>query len=658
MSATPMLPIEHIYQTNLFEAPPSIKRVGKDRVIWPVSWTESSLPKGPNRHPFKAVLFRSDVPSVRTPLGGRRPVRIHPIALKKLDLNKLVGLPIHVVPTLDHHWIEGEDEGAGPQFISIGTVVSAELVGDGDAVIGEGYLWDRDFPELVKMVSEAGQQGVLAVSWEIVDVEIVQGEDFDWIVRFEPVGFAFLKAQHAAYHDRMPVLAALADKEHYDPAKLELAVLLDDHRLLHAYYSTLQSGSEVGDWTIKEVVEFHARVVDEMFKRHVSHNRGEGVSRKLNDESLPKQKFKFYTNEIEKDIVGFMTIDASMLETLSKHYYEHEPLTIDKRLVAELPEGKPFYIADEERIYGIGAYAEIDGKTYLSVQHLYGRPLSRSKIEARLDEFKANAGRAMAVFAKLPQVIVVPNFIAVTGSSLLAEKPNDLDLLMLDNAKFSRITSQIAPLFQVPIEITVTDQPAGLAIPVYDLILVKRDFVGTTRPPVDEDDLRLAPIPTVKFRDGFIARRIRALGDDESGLYAPLAFATQAPIKRTLLSIAEGEESLWVTDEDEHLEVPETMALTDNCKRVVAEVWITDDGLSVADVLFWNATSVALLPFLWRRRFIAKVASMLGMNAVNWIPFATEQALKMLVERYDAVVVQDGQSLYGVGRWLVMKGGK
>ena len=641
------------YQTIFDKSPMAFSR---QRIVWPISWTESSLEPGPNRRPFKAVLFRADVSSVRTPLGGRRAVRIHPSALKALDLDKLIGLPIHVVPTLDHHWIE--TDGENPQFISIGAIVSVAMIGDGDAIIGEGYLWDRDFPDIVQKVVEAGKKGLLAVSWEIVNVEVAADDsgEFDWILKFEPVGFAFLQAKYAAYRDRMPVLAALQNKESYDPSSLPLSTLLDDHRLLHAFYSNLQRGEDVGDWTVSEVISLHAQVVDEMFKRHVTHNRGDGLSRKLNDESIQKQRFKFYSDELEREIVGFCEIDKSLLEKFRQCYDEREPIEIRADALCDLPEGKPFYIADENFVYGIGAFATFDGRCYLSIQVLYNRPLSRERIAADFEEWKSKASRAVATFAKLPEVIVIPGYIAVTGSSLVADRQNDLDLLVLDNARFERLKKQIEVRFNVPVEVTVTDQPAGLSLPAYDLILVRRDFITPTRPSVDESDFRLAELPTLRFRDDLVARKIRSLADDEE-LFAPLAFAAYPPVTRTLLTLSRDGIREWVTDEGNELEIPSSLELPDNCNMIVAEVWIADKGYQVADVLYWNATFVSLLPFMWRRKFIAKVANAFGFDVVDWIPFSTDEALKSLLEKVDAVVVQDGSSIYGSGRWLVVKGG-
>jgi hypothetical protein len=101
----------------------------------------------------------------------------------------------------------------------------------------------------------------------------------------------------------MPALAAIADKRTYDPRKVELKVLLDDHRIMHAYYATLMRGGTISNWTVAEVVQMHAKIADEMLARHVQHRRGEGYAKALNEESLSKQAFKFFTDEVANSVV-------------------------------------------------------------------------------------------------------------------------------------------------------------------------------------------------------------------------------------------------------------------------------------------------------------------------------------------------------------------
>jgi hypothetical protein len=138
----------------------------------------------------------------------------------------------------------------------------------------------------------------------------------------------------------MPALAAIADKRTYDPRAVDLKILLDDHRIMHAYYATLMRGGTISNWTVSEVVKMHARIADEMLARHVQHRRGDGYAKALNEESLSKQVFRFFTDEVVNSFVDVWVHDdesevKSWIRSAEKHQY------IELSEFPKVPEGLP-----------------------------------------------------------------------------------------------------------------------------------------------------------------------------------------------------------------------------------------------------------------------------------------------------------------------------
>ncbi len=610
--------------------------------VFPLQLTLSDEPVQPNRRPIVAVLFRAGTPSIAPPHGADKRVVIDRSALEKLELERLIGLPFHATEDLSSHW---EEEDGIKVTIPVGAIVEAERK-DG-IVYGRGFLWDLDHPHIVSKILAASEAKKLAISWEMVNVTMKDEGEFYRIYSFVPTGFALLLADYAAYKSLMPALAAIADKDNYDPKVQPLAVLLDDHRLLHAYYATLRRGGSVSDWTLTEIVKMHAAIVDEMILRHVQHRRGDGLSRTLNEESLPLQRFQFFTDEVERQVQDVWKVEKSQFRKWREKADKHEKIVLEESPPPSVPIGVPIAIQVEDFIVGIGAVAKFDGEWMLALPLIYSKPVSAVKVSKSLSAWRERLKIASETIDRLPDVLVVPGYIAITGSSLLTPHAKDIDMLICDNGVFQRLSSY----FDVQqLHWTLTDKPAGLAIPIYDVILVKR-VRQPIEPVADEFTERLVPHTTVEVSDvkGFVAARMRSLGDLD--VYPQTVFVTTSlPTRRGLLKVTQENAEIHC-DEGEIIPCPHLVASKpSSCLSATAEVWLSDSGLwSIADCLWWNATKVADLPFPWRLSFVRKLAEAFMMPIVDWRLVTSVKELASVA----TFILQDAQAVYGAERLVV-----
>lgn len=97
----------------------------------------------PNRAGFRGVLTLVDVASERAPSGsgGRRVVLTRPAA--EAALPSLLGMALDYAPSFDRHDVRTK----------VGVITSAEVVGRELQV--EGYLYAKDFPEIVEEVGRS-----------------------------------------------------------------------------------------------------------------------------------------------------------------------------------------------------------------------------------------------------------------------------------------------------------------------------------------------------------------------------------------------------------------------------------------------------------------------------------------------------------------------
>jgi hypothetical protein len=102
----------------------------------------------PNRTNFGGVLTLVDVPSQRSPQGahGHRVVLTREVAERALP--SLVGMALDYTPSFDRHDIR----------CKVGVITQAEVVGR-NLEIG-GYLYAKDFPEVVREIAKAGRKKI------------------------------------------------------------------------------------------------------------------------------------------------------------------------------------------------------------------------------------------------------------------------------------------------------------------------------------------------------------------------------------------------------------------------------------------------------------------------------------------------------------------
>src|SRR5579863_2071609 len=101
----------------------------------------------PNRAGFRGVLTVVDAPSQRAPSGsgGRRVVL--PKKVAEAALPSLLGMALDYAPSFDRHDVRRK----------VGVITSAEIVGR-NLEVG-GYLYARDFPEVVQEIERLGRRG-------------------------------------------------------------------------------------------------------------------------------------------------------------------------------------------------------------------------------------------------------------------------------------------------------------------------------------------------------------------------------------------------------------------------------------------------------------------------------------------------------------------
>ena len=124
----------------------------------------------PNKVSFRGVLTFVDVPSQRAPSGAKGHLVLLTKTAAEAALPSLLGMALDYAPTLDRHDVRRK----------VGVITRAELVGR-KLELG-GYLFGRDFPEIVEEIAKSkkaeseavhpGQSGMIATP--------VQGGTASW----------------------------------------------------------------------------------------------------------------------------------------------------------------------------------------------------------------------------------------------------------------------------------------------------------------------------------------------------------------------------------------------------------------------------------------------------------------------------------------------
>jgi len=148
----------------------------------------------PNRMAFRGVLTFVDVPSDSAPAGARG----HRVMLKRAATEKaipsLLGMGLDYAPSLDRHDARRK----------VGVITQAEIGADEGVRATRslnvgGFLYARDFPELVREIKAKGPK-VLGMSYEIAEAKIEDVGAEIWAVSdFTFTGAAVLRRDKAAY---------------------------------------------------------------------------------------------------------------------------------------------------------------------------------------------------------------------------------------------------------------------------------------------------------------------------------------------------------------------------------------------------------------------------------------------------------------------------
>ena len=154
----------------------------------------------PNRVAFRGVLTFVDVASDSAPAGARG----HRVMLKRAATEKaipsLLGMGLDYAPSLDRHDARRK----------VGVITQAEIAEKApdksvratqarDALAVAGFLYARDFPELVREIKAKGPK-VLGMSYEIAEAKIEDVGAEIWAVSdFTFTGAAVLRRDKAAY---------------------------------------------------------------------------------------------------------------------------------------------------------------------------------------------------------------------------------------------------------------------------------------------------------------------------------------------------------------------------------------------------------------------------------------------------------------------------
>src|SRR5271166_5806856 len=101
----------------------------------------------PNRAAFRGVLTMVDVPSQRPPSGAKGHLVVLTKRAAEAALPSLLGMALDYSPTLDRHDVRRK----------VGVVTRAEIVGR-SLELG-GYLYARDFPEIVEEIAKGRKSG-------------------------------------------------------------------------------------------------------------------------------------------------------------------------------------------------------------------------------------------------------------------------------------------------------------------------------------------------------------------------------------------------------------------------------------------------------------------------------------------------------------------
>lgn len=154
----------------------------------------------PNRAGFRGVLTTVDVASDKSPSGARGHRVLLTRRAAEAAIPSLMGMGLDYSPALDRHDARRK----------IGVITRAEIVGR--VIEVGGFLYAKDFPEIVAEIGKPGSAGLgadrnvrasragLGMSYEIADALVEDIKASVWVLnRVTFTGAAVLRRDKAAY---------------------------------------------------------------------------------------------------------------------------------------------------------------------------------------------------------------------------------------------------------------------------------------------------------------------------------------------------------------------------------------------------------------------------------------------------------------------------
>lgn len=143
----------------------------------------------PNRVPFEGVLTVVDEASTRPPSGARGHKVILTREAARAALPSLLGMAVDYTPKWDRH----------DARMKCGIITEADV--NGNQLQVRGYLYGRDFPEVVQQLTASNQEN-MGMSYELADAHVADIHADVWtLTRATFTGAAILLREKAAYRN-------------------------------------------------------------------------------------------------------------------------------------------------------------------------------------------------------------------------------------------------------------------------------------------------------------------------------------------------------------------------------------------------------------------------------------------------------------------------
>lgn len=206
----------------------------------------------PNRVSFRGVLTQVDQASQRPPAGARGRRVVLTRAAAEAALPSLIGMALDYTPKLDGH----------DARLKVGIITAAEIVGNELQI--RGYLFGRDFPELVRELHDP--KAGLGMSYELADARVEDVRAEVWkLTEVIFTGAAILKREKAAYSNTSVQIENTGETKKMDKQKTEQLIAVSQRmaevaEALSATVATMQAQHEELSAKIERIV---AAVEDE-----------------------------------------------------------------------------------------------------------------------------------------------------------------------------------------------------------------------------------------------------------------------------------------------------------------------------------------------------------------------------------------------------------